>query len=252
MSASTEQSDEPATGMKVGEVAKRTGLSVRTLHYYDEIGLLHPSKHTGSQHRLYGPPELERLQQIKSLRQLGFSLDEIRGCLDSEELSLRTVIALHTERLRARIKEETRLALLLETLSASLAADAHASVDDLIAAIESITTIDRDFTPEERREIQERGDRLGQEHVAAVETEWPTLIAKMRLEMLRGTDPSDDRVRALATRWRELVREFTGGNPSIERKVRASFIADPERMTRAGLDPEIFAYVNRAIRELQD
>jgi len=70
------------------------------------------------------------------------------------------------------------------------------------------------------------------------------------VEMLRGTEPTDGRVLALARRWRELVREFTGGNPSIERKVRASFIADPERMAQAGLDTEILAYVNRAIRAL--
>lgn len=163
---------------------------------------------------------------------------------------MRNVIGLHATRLRARIKEETRLALLLDTLAASLAAEAEASVDDLIAAIGSITTIDREFTPEEHREIQERGERLGREHITTVESEWPTLIAKMRLEMLRGTDPVDERIRPLAARRRALVREFTGGNPNIERKVRASFIADPDRMTRAGLDPEIFAYVNRAIRGL--
>jgi len=250
MAAIPRATDVPQTAMKVGDLAKQTGVSVRTLHYYDEIGLLHPQKHTDSQHRLYGPAELERLQQIKSLRELGFSLDEIRACLDSESLSLRTVIGLHADRLRARIKEETRLAVLLETLSASLAADEHASVDDLIAAIECITKIDRQFTPEEHRELQERGDRLGREHIAVVEAEWPTLIAKMRLEMLRGTDPHEERVRALAARWRELVREFTGGNPNIERKIRASFIVEPERMTRAGLDPELFAYVNRAIKEL--
>lgn len=240
----------PTSGMKVGEVAKRTGLSVRTLHYYDEIGLLQPAKHTESQHRLYGPAELERLQQIKSLRQLGFSLDEIRACLDKAELSLRDVIGLHADRLRARIKEETKLAALLDTLAASLDAEGGASVDDLIAAVESITTLDREFTPEEQREIQERGERLGREHIENVESEWPALIGKMRLEMLRGTDPTDERVRALAARWRALVREFTGGNPGIEQKLRAKFVAEPERMTRAGLDPEIFAYVNRAIRSL--
>ena len=59
------------TAIKVGEVAKRTGLSVRTLHHYDEIGLLSPSRRTASGHRLYGAGELARLQQIKSLRQLG-------------------------------------------------------------------------------------------------------------------------------------------------------------------------------------
>jgi DNA-binding transcriptional MerR regulator len=81
--------------MKVGEVAKRTGLSVRTLHYYDEIGLLSPAEHTASRHRLYGAPEILRLQQIKSLRQLGFSLDEIREMLDSPTLSPRRVLEMH-------------------------------------------------------------------------------------------------------------------------------------------------------------
>src|SRR3569833_4723837 len=91
-------------GMKVGELARRTGLSVRTLHYYDEIGLLQPSKLTGSRHRVYGPSELVRLQQIKSLRQLGFSLDEIRECLDAPEFSPRRVRGMHVERIRKQIE----------------------------------------------------------------------------------------------------------------------------------------------------
>jgi MerR family transcriptional regulator, thiopeptide resistance regulator len=236
--------------MKVGELARRTGLSVRTLHYYDEIGLLEPSTHTKSQHRLYGQAELERLQRIKSLRHLGFSLEEIRACLDKPEFSLRAVIDLHTTRLRAQIKEQTRLALLLETLAASLDTASSASVDDLISVIESTTTLDREFTPEEHREIRERGKRLGSSHITAVEAEWPALIARVRVEMLRGTEPTDACVLTLARRWRELVREFTGGNPSIERKVRAAFIAEPERMAGAGLGTAIFAYINRAIRAL--
>ena len=79
----THSTSPTSRGMKVGELAKRTGLSVRALHYYDEIGLLQPSEVTESGHRLYGEAELVRLQQIKSLRQLGFSLDEIRACLDT-------------------------------------------------------------------------------------------------------------------------------------------------------------------------
>ncbi|MCH7995122.1 MAG: MerR family transcriptional regulator, partial [Planctomycetes bacterium] len=63
---------------KVGELATQTGVSVRTLHDYDEIGLLSPSQRTGSGHRLYGADDVVRLQQIKSCRQLGFSLAEIR------------------------------------------------------------------------------------------------------------------------------------------------------------------------------
>src|ERR1700710_184733 len=69
------------TSMKVGELARRTGVSVRTLHYYDEIGLLSPSLHSAAGHRVYGVREITKLQQIRSLQQLGFSLKEIRGML---------------------------------------------------------------------------------------------------------------------------------------------------------------------------
>src|SRR5918997_4153601 len=67
---------------KVGELAQRTGLSVRTLHYYDEIGLLAPSRRSEGGHRLYTAEDVVRLQRIKSFRALGFTLREVRRCLD--------------------------------------------------------------------------------------------------------------------------------------------------------------------------
>src|SRR6476646_6711292 len=63
---------------KVGELAKRTGVSVRALHHYDEIGLLSASLRSESGYRLYTEADVIRLQQIRSLRSLGFSLDESR------------------------------------------------------------------------------------------------------------------------------------------------------------------------------
>ena len=83
------------TAWKVGELARRTGLSVRTLHYYDEIGLLSPSRRTEAGHRLYTAGDVVRLQQIKSLRHLGFGLKEIRECLDRPDFPLSRVIELH-------------------------------------------------------------------------------------------------------------------------------------------------------------
>ncbi len=75
--------------LKVGELAKRTGLTVRTLHHYDEIGLLKPSLKTESGHRLYTGRDVARLQQVLSLRQLGFSLEQVRDCLDRPGFSPR-------------------------------------------------------------------------------------------------------------------------------------------------------------------
>jgi MerR family transcriptional regulator, thiopeptide resistance regulator len=69
---------------KIGELAKRTGVSIRTLHHYDDIGLLSPSHRTESGHRVYGREEVVRLQQILSLRQNGFSLEQIRDALNGD------------------------------------------------------------------------------------------------------------------------------------------------------------------------
>lgn len=68
----------------VNEVSKLTGVSIRTLHYYDKIGLLHPSKVTEVGYRLYDDTALERLQQILLFRELEFPLKEIREILDSD------------------------------------------------------------------------------------------------------------------------------------------------------------------------
>lgn len=68
----------------VNEVSKLTGVSIRTLHYYDKIGLLHPTEVTDSNYRLYDDTALERLQQILLFRELEFPLKEIRNILDSK------------------------------------------------------------------------------------------------------------------------------------------------------------------------
>ncbi len=69
--------------MTVNEVSKLTGVSIRTLQYYDKIGLLHPAKYTEAGYRLYDDAALEKLQQILLLRELEFPLKEIKGMIDA-------------------------------------------------------------------------------------------------------------------------------------------------------------------------
>jgi MerR family transcriptional regulator, thiopeptide resistance regulator len=68
-------------GYSVGEVARLTGVTVRTLHHYDEIGLLPPGERTATGYRRYSESDLERLQQILGYRELGFPLEEIAAIL---------------------------------------------------------------------------------------------------------------------------------------------------------------------------
>ena len=73
--------------MKVNEISKLTGVSIRTLQYYDKIGLLHPTKYTDSGYRLYDDTVLEKLQQILLFRELEFPLKDIKKIIESENFN---------------------------------------------------------------------------------------------------------------------------------------------------------------------
>ncbi|WP_179777981.1 MerR family transcriptional regulator [Amycolatopsis endophytica] len=67
--------------MQIGEVADRTGLSLRTIRYYEEVGLVVPSARSQGGFRLYTDPDVDRLQVIKRMKPLGFQLEEMRDLL---------------------------------------------------------------------------------------------------------------------------------------------------------------------------
>jgi DNA-binding transcriptional MerR regulator len=204
---------------KVGELAKRTGVTVRTLHHYDEIGLLRPSLHTESGHRLYTAGDVARLQQVLSLRQLGFALEQVRDCLDRPGFSPLEVIRLHVERLRDRIAIEQRLCERLEAVAARLQAAEEVSADEFLKMIEETTMIESYYTPEQLEDIKKRGEQLGEEGIRQSQEDWAELIAEVRAERDKGTDPMAPEVLDLARRWTALIDAFTGGDPGIERSL---------------------------------
>lgn len=233
---------------KVGELARRTGITVRTLHHYDEIGLLSPSTRSQAGYRLYTREDVARLQQILSLRQLGFSLQEIRACLDDGRLSPLEIVELHLRRVRERLEALRNLAGRLEALAARLRAAGTAPAEELIRTMEAMTMFEKYYTPEQLEELEARRRELGEERIREVEAEWPRLMAEVRAEMEKGTDPADERVQRLAARWRALVREFTGGDPGIERSLNRMY---EQETNVAGVDVgamrELMEYIAKAM-----
>ena len=134
---------------KVGELARRTGLTVRALHHYDEIGLLTPSGRTPAGHRIYTHADVERLQQVQSLRLMGLPLDEVKRLLDGAALSPRHVIDLHLAKLQEQIAAQSRLVERLTALATQLDRAEGVSMDDLCRMIEAMTTMEKFFTPEQ-------------------------------------------------------------------------------------------------------
>ena len=103
------------------------------------------------------------------------------------------------------------------------------------------------LTPEQLADVKARGSALGDAHIREVETEWPRLIAAVRAELQKGTDPASQVVQDLARRWVALVKEFTGGDPGIGRAVARMYANEPAVRERTGLDSELMAYVSKAM-----
>ena len=100
--------------MKISELGKLSGLSVRTLRYYDEIGLLKPGEVKESGYRCYGGEAVERLSQIMFFRELGFPLKDIRGILESPSFDRNTALEQQIELLKLKREHLDNLITLAE------------------------------------------------------------------------------------------------------------------------------------------
>ena len=115
--------------LTVGQVAETFGVTVRTLHHYDEVGLLHPSERTHAGYRLYTGEDLHRLGTIVVYRRLGFSLDEIGELLDGAD------VVAHLRRQRdlvtARLAQMSDLVAAIDRRLEAEMADQPATTEDL-------------------------------------------------------------------------------------------------------------------------
>ena len=242
--------------MKVGELARRTGLTVRTLHHYDEIRLLKPSMRTESGYRLYTAGDVARLQQVVSLRQLGFSLEEVRDCLDRPGFSPLELIGLHTGRLRGQIELQRQLCEKLETIAAHLRAAEVVSAEEFLRAIERMTMIESYYTPEQLEALKGRREQMGEDAIRQSQVDWADLIAQVRAEKEKGTAPTAPAVQAMARRWMELVNGFTGGDPGIAQSLGRLWKEQGDTIAAehgAQSDPrDVSEYIGRAIAAVKD
>lgn len=240
-----------ALALKVGDLAKQTGVSVRTLHYYDEIGLLSPSCRTESGYRLYATQDIVRLQKIVSLRQIGFSLEEIRDCLQQDNFSLKQVLQLHIKRLQEQMEMSGKLLKRLEMLLEMNSAEA-VSVDNLIPTIEAICMFEKYYTPEQLETLKQRREMLGEEAIHQGQEDWQHLIEQVRTEMNNGTDPSSEVMQSLAKRWLELIEAFTGGDEGIRRSLNTMYQQEgAEAASHSAVDAGLSEYMGKAIAFLK-
>jgi DNA-binding transcriptional MerR regulator len=195
---------------------------------------------------------VERLQKIVGMRQLGFSLDEIRRALNGGA-TLELVLDKQIQHMRQRIEMEQELCRRLEAARRLLRSTGKVSVDALMDAVELTMKIESHYSPEQLEYLKRRRAELGEARIKEVEAEWPKLIAAVRAEMQKGTDPSSETMRKLATQWAGLIREFTGGNEGVRQAASQAFAAQIDKPGGfQGIDKELAEYVGRAIKAVKE
>ena len=180
----------------VGEVARLAGVTVRTLHHYDRIGLVRPGARTSAGYRTYDAHDLDRLQQVLLYRELGFPLEEVATLLDDPEAD-------PAEHLRRQHR------LLRERLERTQA---------MVAAVEKemeARQMGISLTPEERFEVF--GDWLPEEYAEEAEQRWGDTEAWAQSQRRTATYSKDDWVRIKAEGSeveQRMVAAMTEGVPA--------------------------------------
>jgi DNA-binding transcriptional MerR regulator len=217
---------------RVGEVATRTGVSIRTLHHYDRIGLLRPAHHSPAGYRLYATDDLPRLQQILTLRLLGFSLKQIGALLERRDFDLVASLRIQRRVVRDRIAELERIDAALDALVAHRLATGEWAWELAIAASAAVhdglthkgEEMEAHYTPEQIHQFAEVGAAVPQAEITAIETAWAALLTEIRADP--DHDPASDEARALADRWQELntrTMQHYQTHPELMEAIRANY-----------------------------
>lgn len=248
----TERSEERWT---VGQVAEKTGVTVRTLHHYDEIGLLTPGERSPAGYRVYSAADLDRLQQIVLYRRLEFGLDQIAGLLDSGQSPVE-----HLRRQREAVM--TRLDELTELVGAIDRALEREMNQQPATDAEMREIFGDGFKEDHQTEAQERWGETDAWKQSATRTknytkaDWAEIKAETDainqsfVDAKRAGLPADGEVAmAAAEAAREQMnRRFYDCPPSFHRCLGEMYVADPRfTATYEDLEPGLAQYVRDAI-----
>jgi len=252
-------------GLSCPKLAKLAGVSVRTLHYYDRIGLLRPSIRTEARYRLYGEAELLRLQQILLYKELDFTLPEIRSILDDPDFDLLAALRSQKRALQAR---RDRLSVLLNTLDDTISQlngkRAMLTNEELYAGFpkgqgeEYRRQAAAKYGAAVVEESEQKLRRLGPESFAALRAESADIDRCLR--ELQGQDPASPAVQSQVARHYASIRQYWGEavcrskNMDEAYKGLAQLYLDDPRYTAHNGEPspEYAAFLAQAMRHYAD
>jgi len=204
------------------DFAQLAGVTVRTLHHYDRIGLLKPRSYTEAGYRLYDKRDLVRLQQIVTLKFIGFSLTQIKNLLNSNSFDLHRALTQQKAIIGEKRQQLDQAIHAIEKAQDLLAMNAEPDWEAFKRIIEVINMQNnmewtkKYYSEEAKQKIAERAATISPEAIEQGQRDWGTLIREVENAVNEGVDPKSERAAALADRWSDLIRSFTGGDSEIQ------------------------------------
>jgi len=235
---------------KASEFAHLTGITVRTLHHYDRLGLFKPSGHTTAGYRLYGERDFARLQQIVILKFIGFPLNQIKEILDRDSLPLPAALRLQRKLLAEKRRQLDLAVAAIEKIERALTSNGEPDWESFADIIEALNMqnnmewVKKYYTEEQLQSLAARWSPELQEKASR---DWAELLKQVEASL--DEDPASEKVQALAARWKELIEAFTGGDPGIEQSLRTLY-ADQANWPDTFEKPfgnEAVAFISRAM-----
>ena len=234
--------------MRIGELAQATGISVRTLHHYDEVGLLKPTARSEAGHRIYTEADVARLHKVVSLKSVGFTLEEIGQFVGHSQEELRDLASRQLEKIETEIEELERRKWCLSAVTEAHQWDQYKETETLLNLIRELTIQSQYFSAEERKAIQARNDSIGLERTKRMHIKLSDLTKTAQEFMDSKISPTDPRVISLANEWNALGNEGVGDNPEIKEKIKRMLKENPDLASYRGITPSLLEYLRTAFR----
>ncbi|GLQ98817.1 MerR family transcriptional regulator [Dyella mobilis] len=241
----------------VTQVARRTGITVRTLHHYEAEGLLLPARRSEKGYRLYEAAELRRLQHVLALKALGFSLAEIRQCLADAAPSLDAVLRQQIVRLREVIMRQSKLLERIEAVANTAERGGMIDAETLLSSIEASIMMEQYFTDEQQAFLRKRRQEIGPERIKEMKEAWRPMIPAFAKALKEKRDPREADVQALAHRWLDVVRGITPAEDAAASQAMKGALNEalekeaPTLAKRLDIDLDVFQYICAALKPLR-
>ncbi|CAN7154621.1 MerR family transcriptional regulator [Pseudoduganella sp. LjRoot289] len=224
--------------IRVGELARRSGLTVRALHHYDSLGLLKPSARAGSGYRLYSVADVARLHQIQALRRFGMALADIAAFLARPEAPLAGLVGEQIAALDRQIAQAAALREQLAQLQRQLDQGEQPGLGDWLSALERMATYEEYFSKEELAALPLAA--------SGPQREWAALVAQVRALMAQGAPADSARAQALSRQWMSMLERDTASNPDFARRLNAMMADQAAAGRHSGIAPDLRHYVVQA------